>query len=306
MNFLNIEYFLEAAKSLNFSKAAEKLYISPQSLSTHIAKLENELGVDLFYRDSPMRLTYAGEIMVKCGQEIIEKKNRMLYEIKDIADSKRGKLSIGISHTRGLIFLPLVLPKFHDMYPGVEIKILEAPTSKLETALYNGDIDIMIGLAPFSNNDVECAGLVNEEILMLIPNKILDTYFPGNKEEVLKRLKNNHEFSLLKECPFLMLRSENRVRAIADKILGENSVKPKVVIELDNIGTLLELSRQGMGITFYAHTLQSFSSSEKFEGLNVIKVPYEKTQSISAVYLKNRFLTAAARDFISMLQDVIQ
>ena len=109
MNFLNIEYFLVAAKELNFSKAAEKLYISPQSLSTHIAKLENELGVDLFHRDHPMRLTYAGEILAKSGQEILDRKNQTVDELRDIADSKKGKLSIGISHTRGMVFLPLVL-----------------------------------------------------------------------------------------------------------------------------------------------------------------------------------------------------
>lgn len=306
MNFLNIEYFLVAAKELNFSKAAEKLYISPQSLSTHIAKLENELGVDLFYRDHPMRLTYAGEILVKCGQEILDKKNQTVDELRDIADSKKGKLSVGISHTRGLVFLPLVLPKFHEEYPGVEIKILEAPTSRLDMALANGEIDLMISLLPFSNNDVESVRLVNEEILMLIPEKILDKYFSDNKEKVLSRLQNKLEFSLLKDCPFLMLHDENRVRVIADKVLNQSGVKPKVIVELDNIGTLLELSRRGMGITFYPHTLQSFSDSDKFEGFHVVKVPYGKTQGIGVGFLKNRFLSAAAKDFIRMLKEIIQ
>jgi DNA-binding transcriptional LysR family regulator len=232
MNFLNIEYFLVAARELNFSKAAEKLYISPQSLSTHIAKLENELGVDLFYRDHPMRLTYAGEILVKCGQEILDKKNQTVDELRDIADSKKGKLSVGISHTRGLVFLPLVLPKFHEEYPGVEIKILEAPTSRLDMALANGEIDLMISLLPFSNNDVESVRLVNEEILMLIPEKILEKYFSDNKEKVLSRLQNKLEFSLLKDCPFLMLHDENRVRVIADKVLNQSGVNPRSLLSL--------------------------------------------------------------------------
>lgn len=306
MNFLNIEYFLVAAKELNFSKAAEKLYISPQSLSTHISKLESELGVDLFYRDHPMRLTYAGEILMKSGQELLDKKNRTVDELKDIADSKRGKVSIGISHTRGLVFLPLVLPKFHEKYPDVEIKILEAPTSKLENALANGEIDLMISLLPFSNSNVESVKLVNEELLMLIPDRTLEAYFPDNKEAILDRLQNKHELSLLKDCPFLMLHQENRVRAIANRVLAQNSVKPKVLVELENIGTLLELSRQGMGITFYPHTLQSFSTPDKFEGLHAIKVPYEKTQGIGVGFIKDRFLSVAVREFISMLQDIIQ
>lgn len=306
MNFLNIEYFLVAAKELNFSKAAEKLYISPQSLSTHIAKLENELGVDLFYRDHPMRLTYAGEILVKCGQEILDKKKQTVDELKDIADSKRGKLAIGLSPIRGLVFLPLILPKFSEEYPGVEIKVLEAPTSKLDSALANGEIDVMISLLPFSNSDVETIRLVNEEILMLIPEKILDRFFPDNKDEVLSRLNDKLDLGLLKDCPFLMLRSENRVRTIADKVLSQHGVKPNVAVELDNIGTLLELSKNGMGITFYPHTLQSFSTNNKLEGVHVVKVPYGKTQGIGVGYMKNRFLSVAAKNFIRMLKDTIQ
>ncbi len=306
MNFLNIEYFLVAAKELNFSKAAEKLYISPQSLSTHIAKIEKELGVELFYRDHPMRLTYAGEILVKYGQEILAKKNQTLDELRDIADSKRGKLSIGISHTRGLVFLPLVLPQYHEEYPGVEIKILEAPTAKLEYALSNGDIDIMISLTPFSDENLETVELCEEELLMLIPDKIMDTCFPGRQKEVLDRLQNNLELSLLKDCPFLLLTTGNRVRTIADKVLGEHSVKPNLLLEIDNIETLLELSKKGMGITFYPHSLQSYSNSQKFQGFNIVEVPYGKAQGIGVGYLKTRFLSQAAKEFIRMLKEVIQ
>ena len=199
MNFLNIEYFLVAAKELNFSKAAEKLYISPQSLSTHIAKLESELGAELFYRDHPMRLTYAGEILVKRGQEILDGKNQMIDELRDISDSKKGKLSIGISHTRGLVFLPLVLPRFHEEYPAVDIRVLEASTSKLDTALANGDIDIMISLMPFSNENVESVELSSEEMFMLVPDKIIDEDFPDNKDEILDRLQKKKELGLLLE-----------------------------------------------------------------------------------------------------------
>ncbi|MBE6643692.1 MAG: LysR family transcriptional regulator [Ruminococcaceae bacterium] len=306
MNFLNIEYFLVAAKELNFSKAAEKLYISPQSLSTHIAKLENELGVELFFRDHPMRLTYAGEILVKFGQDILDKKNRTLDELRDIADSKRGKLAVGISHIRGLVFLPLVLPRFHQEYPGVTLQVLEAPTAKLDNALANGEIDIMISLTPFSNENVETVELCSEEILMLIPDQVLDTYYPDTKDDVLERLNNNLELSLLKDCPFMLLHTGNRVRTIADKVLGENGVKPNVILEVENIETLLELSRKGMGITFYPNSLESYSNFKKFDGLNVVKVPYGKKQGIGVGYMKNRFLSQASREFIRILKESMQ
>lgn len=306
MNFLNIEYFLAAAKELNFTKAAEKLYISPQSLSNHIAKLESELGVELFFRDHPMRLTYAGEILVKRGQEILDSKNRTLDELRDITDSKRGKLSIGISHTRGRVFLPLCLPEFRKEYPGVQLQILEASTSKLDAALANGEIDIMISLMPFSNENVESVKLCDEEILMLVPDSIVDEYLDGDADKLLKITEEN-DLSVIKECPFLMMHTENRVRVISDRIFSSNGVKPKIILEVENIETLLELCRRGMGITFYPHSLQTYSAAKKFQGLNVVKMNFENARSsIGVGYIKNRFLPSAAKEFIKLLKYAVE
>ena len=60
INFLNLEYFLVAAEELSFTKAARRLFISQQSLSSHIANMEKELDIALFHRTSPLTLTYAG------------------------------------------------------------------------------------------------------------------------------------------------------------------------------------------------------------------------------------------------------
>ena len=73
-----------------------------------------------------------------------------------------------------------------------------------------------------------------------------------------------------------------------------------------NIETLLELSRRGMGITFYPHSLQTYSASKKFEGLHIVKVSYGTKQAIGVGHLKNRFLSQAAKDFINILKEVIQ
>ena len=56
INFLNLKYFLILSEEMNFRKAAHKLYITQQSLSGHIQKLEEYFGVPLFYRSTPLRL----------------------------------------------------------------------------------------------------------------------------------------------------------------------------------------------------------------------------------------------------------
>ena len=60
MNFTSLRYFLEVVAEGSVTKAAQKLYISQQSLSEHIARLESEYGVKLFERTPRLHLTYAG------------------------------------------------------------------------------------------------------------------------------------------------------------------------------------------------------------------------------------------------------
>ena len=110
INFLNLEYFLVAAEELNFTKAAKRLYISQQSLSNHISNLEKELDIALFHRTTPLTLTYAGQVLEKRAREILELREETYHEIADIKDFSKGKLIIGMSHTRGRKILPEILP----------------------------------------------------------------------------------------------------------------------------------------------------------------------------------------------------
>ena len=65
MNFLHLKYFLMVAEELNITRAAERLYISQQSLSNHISNMERELDVKLFTRSPKLSLTYAGGLLVE-------------------------------------------------------------------------------------------------------------------------------------------------------------------------------------------------------------------------------------------------
>ena len=70
MNFLHLKYFLLVAEELNITRAAERLYISQQSLSNHISNMEKELDVKLFTRSPKLSLTYAGDLLVETATQI--------------------------------------------------------------------------------------------------------------------------------------------------------------------------------------------------------------------------------------------
>ena len=125
MNFQNLKYFLLVAEELNITRAAERLYISQQSLSNHIANMERELDVKLFTRSPKLSLTYAGELLVDTATQILDLHTQYLTKVGDISRHYMGVLRLGISHTCGLALLPEILPRFREEFPMVEFSLFE-------------------------------------------------------------------------------------------------------------------------------------------------------------------------------------
>ena len=84
MNFLSMDYFLMTAEKRSFTKAADALHITQQTLSTHIANLEQELDCKLFVRHVPLELTYAGEIFRQYAADFQKKYRAMQHEFADL------------------------------------------------------------------------------------------------------------------------------------------------------------------------------------------------------------------------------
>ena len=105
MNFLNMQYFCVTAEELSFSKAAKRLFITQQSLSDHITRLEAEYGVELFRRTRPISLTPAGECLYRNSREILRQKAETEKILQDIRDARNAEQSIGVSTSRGSLLL---------------------------------------------------------------------------------------------------------------------------------------------------------------------------------------------------------
>ena len=142
INFLNLEYFLVAAEELNFTKAAKKLFISQQSLSNHISNMEKEFDVILFNRTTPLTLTYAGQALKAKARQMLELRDETYRELSDIKDFSVGQLTLGLSHTRGRVILPEILPVFKERYPNIDLKLVEGNSSELADDLLHGNIDL--------------------------------------------------------------------------------------------------------------------------------------------------------------------
>lgn len=307
INHLNLVYFITAARELNFTRAAEKLYISQQALSNHIASLEKEVGLTLIERKAPMKLTLGGEIFYKYALQMEESYHAMMQELSDVKDEKRGKFAVGISHTRGRLLLPKVLPVLMEAYPLVEVSVLEGNTRELAEALLNGEVDMTVGPCPQEHPQMNYIRLLSEDIVLAVSEELFARYSGKEQDKMKKELSETGKITSLREIPFLLNKKGNISREIADAIFEEEGMKPHTLIETENIETLGEMCGSGIGAAFYPTSLlQAFMTEEAAGGLKFFKLAYPCTHmNLSIAYPKNHYLTSAMREMIRIMQDVI-
>lgn len=145
MNSRQIELFLSVAKHLNFTKASEENHVSQPTASRQIAQLEEEWGVELFYRDqNTVRLTAAGSAIAAELTRMQDQFDTLLSTVKDTKESVRGSLSIGyLSYLNTDIFVYPLITEFAKRYPNVKVTVEPAIFSVLGEGLTRGDFDVI-------------------------------------------------------------------------------------------------------------------------------------------------------------------
>ena len=310
MNLQNMEYFLSVAEEGSITRAAKRLHISQQALSNSIARLETELGCRLFDRRQGLELTYGGRQYRLAAERILDIQKQTEALLHDISGNVRGELRIGISHTRGQALLPLILPSFMEKYPQVELSVLEGDTRTLENHLEHGDIDVLIGFAPFRLEGAVAQTLMRDRLFLVLPRTLLDKRLPepGRAEEQLALFGRTHDLGLFRDYPFVLLKEGERIRTIAERLFREQGFRPQIRIETRNMQTAVALAAEGVGLTIcpslYLHSnYVACGMQDTYIRRRVELCPlYEENEgdSIAIGYHRDRYLSRIAEDFIQM------
>lgn len=311
MNFTNLEYFLVLAKELNFTRTANKLYISQQSLSAHIAKLEKYFNVSLFDRTSPLKLTPAGRCLYDKAEEIFEIKSSLEKEMEKIKNNLSGEIFIGTTISRGPFLLPYVLKKYSSKFPNIKINILQQDSSiKLENSLLEGKVDLIIGFTPRNDNTAfESIFLYPEEFVLIIPKIIVNKLFTKNLDFMIKNVSK--DLSLIKDCPFIKMDSNKYAGIIFDDIFSAQKINPNIYATVSNIETMISLCFAGLGIIIVPKIFinppvkSNFYFSEKDYFILPIDA-LNNNVSISLTYLRKKKLSSECLEFIKVVKNINQ
>lgn len=250
MNFVSLEYFEMLARERNFTRAAERLHITQQSLSSHIAKMERELGCQLIVRHVPLDLTYAGEVLLRYAATFREERTQMEHEFCDISKNQRGVLRVGVANTRGRTILPDVIMKFQEQYPLIRVDLVEDSNDALHRKLIDGEVDLAIASFTTSLPGVTLREFYREEVVMLVSRTLFERIYGDEVEDRMQRFEEG-DYSALAECPLVLGSIEDIGGHIERSLLKRaNIAHPHIVATSGNAETLLALCLRGAGACF--------------------------------------------------------
>jgi DNA-binding transcriptional LysR family regulator len=185
-------YFIEVAKTLHVTRAAERLNIAQPALTQNIQQLESELKVQLFHRKGRrLTLTEAGTAFLREAEQSLQQFDHAQRTAQCTARGEVGKFVFGFGSTAGISVVPQLLQRFRQSYPDVELILCELGTVAQKHALRTGEIDIAL-MYTVPDDEFVYHELVPQSLVIALPE---DHPLAGRDSIALKDLE--HETFLL-------------------------------------------------------------------------------------------------------------
>jgi len=146
MKVYQIKVFMEVARHLSFTEAADALSLTQPAVSIKIKSLESELRASLFYRlGRKIQLTEVGSFLYKEAPQLIEIENQLVAKIEEIKKGKFGHFNIGCTSAISNGLLPEVIFQYRQKYPGIQTQCIVFESAELlYRAVTSGQIDVGI------------------------------------------------------------------------------------------------------------------------------------------------------------------
>lgn len=287
INFELYKVFYEVANEKSISKGAEKLLISQPAVTQSIKTLEAELGGQLFIRTPKgVVLTEEGQVLynyISEGMRFFINGTNKFTSLKEL-DS--GNINIGATTIISEQYLMPCLKEFHELYPSININIVNDLTDNLIKKLRNGDIDILI----MSMNNEDSIKDLNITLI-----KELHDIFVGNINYKDKQIKNIlNEDLLLQKYPSV-------TRANFNKYLKNHELSCNPKMEVVSHSLLTSLVENGFGIGLLTKEFISNKlNASLFEIKTNITIP---TRSLVYATKSNSIPSFTTTRFIELLRD---
>jgi DNA-binding transcriptional LysR family regulator len=171
-NIHQLNVFITAAETLNFTTTAKRSHLTQSSVSQIIKTLENQLGMELFKRKGrTLQVTDAGNMLLPMAREIVQGSIRAAERMELLKKEIHGHLIVGCNTAPGKYVLPVLLSKFNKVYPLVRFTCTVLPQDQTLTKLAEGDIHFAFtNIGDMSQGTTEIRLYLQEPMVLIVPN----------------------------------------------------------------------------------------------------------------------------------------
>lgn len=283
------------ATEQNFTKAAELLYLSQPSLSKQIKKLEKNLDILLFDRESNrISLTESGQIFLQYAERILALCEESCRALIDLKNGERGHLIVGASQTIGTYLLPQVLALFAQNYPQIDLKVQVNSTRIIAKNIINRKIDIAVvgGDIPTQlKRHLFVEDFVEDEFSLIIPKS-----HPFSSK---KKITKDDLYNL----NFITLNSNSTIRKFIDNILSQNQIEVnqlKIIMQLNSIEGIKTAVSLGLGAAFVSSS--AIKKETELQTIEIIKIDQIRiTRRVSIISKPESYKSKAFQFFYNEL-----
>ena len=255
----NWDWFIKLSEQESFTKAAECLQVSQQTLSARLVALEKALDAKLITRGNPLQLTPAGMVFLLYAREQNQAQRDMLRQLGEVTGSGVGTLKIGISHLRSRTIMPYTVKALRSSLPKVQVKLIEGTNRELLRMAEHAEVDAVIARFEDVHPGVDLYPLYQEEIVLTLRKDLLESVL-GMQPDEAKAYVIEKGVSVLEKCPFVLGSLDDIAGRIAYSVLRNASIKPITVAVSENMGTMLAMASEGIGAVFCPTDVLAVSS----------------------------------------------
>lgn len=266
MNTNQLEYFIALSETLNFTKAAEKCFISQTAMTQQIQSLEKTVGVPLVSRDKHhVELTAAGKVYLEEARAIIARSNNALILARLVSEGTSGEITIGYSRGFGQSDFAIPLRHFHKVYPLIKLNLFSDSTSLLFDSLLKKESDIILTPSPNlrAMADVKSTFLKSYPVLAVLP------------ADHPLALREHLSYKDLENEDFIMMEPSNRPKDQMEEsilIYERGGYYPNIVGMEANPENLILMISAGLGISIMPeYILKLYKDDEKIKTIPLIK-----------------------------------
>jgi DNA-binding transcriptional LysR family regulator len=259
MDLRQLEIVRTVAEKGSFTAAARVLNVSQSAVSRQVLLLEEELGDAVFLRlGRKVRLTTAGQTLLDLSRRVLSDIQQTTSGIRDQQQAPAGTLHLGGGMTVCLHVFPALLKEFRKRQPRIDVKLTTGSTPQLLKGLRSGGLDIGLLTLPVDGADLAQVPVMREELLLVM--------HPSHKLARRRRLKPGD----LARQSWVLFERGSSTRRVIDETFAAHAIRPRIVMETENVEILKALTMIGMGLTILPY--QSLAREARDRTLRVRRV----------------------------------